>query len=67
LRFRYDADGSKTGMTDATGTSSYVYDPFGELTSASNGANQTMGYGYIPDGQVTSITYPLPSGATWVL
>jgi YD repeat-containing protein len=54
-------------MTDATGTSSYVYDPFGELTSASNGANQTMGYGYIPDGQLTSITYPLPSGATWVL
>jgi YD repeat-containing protein len=63
--YSYDADDSKTGMTDATGTSSYVYDPFGELTSATNGANQTTGYGYTPDGQLASITYPLPSGATW--
>jgi RHS repeat-associated protein len=65
VSYSYDADGSKTGMTDATGSSSYIYDPFGELTSANNGANQTTGYGYTPDGQVASITYPLPSGATW--
>jgi RHS repeat-associated protein len=65
VSYTYDADGSKTGMTDATGSSSYIYDPFGELTSATNGANQTTGYGYNADGQVSSITYPLPSGATW--
>ena len=52
-------------MTDATGNSSYIYDPFGELTSATNGAQQTTGYGYTGDGQITSITYPLPSGANW--
>ncbi len=52
-------------MTDATGTSSYTDDPFGKLTSTTNGAGQVTGYGYNPDGQVTSITYPLPSTATW--
>ncbi len=60
-----DADGSSTSMTDATGTSSYIWDPFSELTSATNGAGQTTGYGYNADGAVTSITYPLPSSATW--
>jgi RHS repeat-associated protein len=61
----YDADGNKTSMSDATGSSSYVYDPFGELTSTTDGAGQTTGYGYNADGPVTSITYPLPASATW--
>jgi RHS repeat-associated protein len=61
----YDANGSRTSMTDATGTSGYAIDPFGEITSATNGAGQTIGYGYNGDSQVTSITYPLPSTATW--
>ena len=52
-------------MTDATGASSFTYNPFGELTSSTNGATQTTSYGYNADGQVTSITYPLPSSATW--
>ena len=52
-------------MTDATGSSSYIYDPFGELTSATNGASQTVGYGYDADGDTTGITYPLPASATW--
>jgi RHS repeat-associated protein len=63
--YSYDADGNRTAMTDATGSSSYVYDPFGELTSATNGAGQTVGYGYDADGNVTGITYPLPGTATW--
>ena len=50
-----------TAMSDATGTSSYAYDPFGELTSATNGTGQATGYGYNADGDVTCITYPLPS------
>jgi len=65
VTYSYDASGDKTGMTDATGTSSYVYDSFGELTSADNGAGKTTSYGYNPDGEVTGITYPLPSTATW--
>src|SRR5260370_31995728 len=65
VSYSYDAKGTRTGMTDATGTSSYTDDPFGELTSTTNGAGQTTGYGYTPDGQVASITYPLPPSATW--
>jgi RHS repeat-associated protein len=65
VSYSYDANGDTTGMTDATGTSSYSWDPFGELTSAANGAGQTVGYGYDPDGDVTGITYPLPATATW--
>ena len=65
VTYSYDADGTRTGMTDATGTSSYASDPFGELTSAKNGAGQTTGYSYDTDGDLTGITYPLPSTATW--
>ena len=61
----YDPDGTKSLMADATGTSSYGYDPFGELTSATNAAGQTISYSYDSDGDTTAITYPLPATATW--
>jgi RHS repeat-associated protein len=65
VSYSYDADGNKTAMSDASGSSSFIYDPFGELTSAENGASQTVGYGYNADGEVTGITYPLPGSANW--
>jgi RHS repeat-associated protein len=65
VSFAYDADGSKTAMTDATGISTYQYDPFGELTSTTNGNSQTVTYQYDADGDVSGVTYPLPSAATW--
>ena len=65
VSYTYDAQGFMTGMTDATGASSYTPDPFGELTSATNGAGQTVGYSYNADGGTTGITYPLPASATW--
>jgi RHS repeat-associated protein len=65
VSYSYDADGNKTAMSDASGSSSFIYDPFGELTSAENGASQTVGYGYNADGEVTGITYPLPGTANW--
>jgi RHS repeat-associated protein len=61
----YDAEGNLTSMTDGTGTSTYSVDPFGELTSATNGAGQAVTYAYDADGDTTGITYPLPSSATW--
>jgi RHS repeat-associated protein len=61
----YDADGNRTQMTDGTGTSSYTYDPFGELTSTENGASKTADYAYDALGNVIGVTYPLGSGATW--
>jgi trimeric autotransporter adhesin len=65
VTWSYDANGQRTGMTDATGSSSYVYDPFGEVTSSANGAGQTTTYAYDADGDITGISYPLPSTATW--
>lgn len=61
----YDADGDKTAMADGTGTFSYQYDPFSELTSAENGAGKTTGYSYDGDGDLAGVTYPLPASATW--
>ena len=54
-----------TAMTDGSGSSSHVFDPFGELTSATNGAGQTTGYAYDAAAETTSVTYPLPASATW--
>jgi RHS repeat-associated protein len=61
----YDADGNRIGMTDASGTSSSSYDPFGELTSSENGASKTVSYSYDAQGREIAVTYPLGSGATW--
>jgi RHS repeat-associated protein len=52
-------------MFDASGITSSVFDPFDELTSTTNGRNKTTTYGYDVDGDVTGITFPLGSGATW--
>jgi RHS repeat-associated protein len=65
IQYSYDAGSNKTYMSDATGTSSYAYDPFGELTSAANGSGQASSYSYDANGDTTSITYPLPASATW--
>jgi RHS repeat-associated protein len=65
VTYSYDASGNKAGMVDATGTSSNVYDPFGELTSSTNGAGQATTYGYDADSDVTGITYPLPGTHSW--
>ena len=63
VTYSYDAEDDLTSMADATGTSNYVYDPFGEITSATNGSDQNISYN--ADGQVSGITYPLPATATW--
>ncbi len=65
VTYGYDANDNKTSMTDGSGSSSYSYNPFNELTSATNGASKVTGYGYDADGDVSSITYPLPPTATW--
>jgi RHS repeat-associated protein len=54
----YDADGRKVSMTDGTGTSSWSFDTFGELTSSVNGVGATTTYGYDSRGDETSIKYP---------
>ncbi len=65
VAYTYDADGNQTGMSDGSGSSSYAWDPFDELTTATNGAGKTVSYGYDADGDTSTITYPLPASATW--
>ncbi len=62
VSYRYDADGQRISMRDGTGTTSDTYDSLHRLTQETNGAGQTVGYGYDLDGNLTSITYP--SGTT---
>ena len=45
-------------MVDATGTSTYSYDPAGRQTDETNGATTHVGYGYDAAGQMTTLTYP---------
>jgi RHS repeat-associated protein len=54
----YDDDGRRTGMTDATGTSTWVYDSLGRLTSTTDGNSVTTSYGHDLDGNTTTISYP---------
>lgn len=61
----YDADGELKTMVDGTGTSSYSYDAFGDVSSYENGDSETVSYEYNKLGEPTQVTYPLPSGTSW--
>jgi RHS repeat-associated protein/uncharacterized repeat protein (TIGR02059 family) len=65
VSYGYDANGNRASMTDASGSSTYGYNPFNELTSSQNGASQALTYSYNNDGETTGITYPLGAGASW--
>jgi RHS repeat-associated protein len=65
----YDVAGERLSMKDAASVSnsqsSYSYNPAGSLATATNEAGQTTSYGYDLLGDVTAVSYPLPSSATW--
>ena len=65
VSYAYDADGRLTSSADASGTSTTTWDPFGEISTATSGAGQATSYTYNPTGTPATITYPLPSSATW--
>jgi YD repeat-containing protein len=58
VSYGYDPDGNKVSMTDGTGTSTWTYDVFGDVTSKTTGAGTTVSYSYDNAGNQTSITYP---------
>jgi RHS repeat-associated protein len=58
VSFTYDANGTRTAMTDGTGTSRYAHDPSGRLTSYTNGAGATVSYDYDRSGLLTTLGYP---------
>jgi RHS repeat-associated protein len=65
VAYTYDANGNRTAMTDASGTSSYTYNPFDEMTADDNGAGLTTSYTHDALGNTIGVTYPLGAGATW--
>ena len=56
--YTYDPVGNRKTMTDGTGTSTWAYDTFSEVTAQTQGSGAAVGYGYDPAGNQTSITYP---------
>jgi len=56
--FSYNADGQRTAMIDASGTSSWTYDSIGRLASSTNGAGQQTTYHWDIGNRLTSIDYP---------
>jgi RHS repeat-associated protein len=54
----YDASGNRVRLTDGTGTSTFTYDSFNRMTSATDGAGATVEYEYDLAGQLTKLTYP---------
>lgn len=58
VTFTYTADSQRATMADGTGTTTATYDSLNRVTQITNGAGQTVGYGYDLDGNLTSLTYP---------
>jgi RHS repeat-associated protein len=77
ITYTYDstASGNKgighlTGMTDASGSTTWIYDIFGRVTSkasTSGGTTRTIAYGYNNKGQQTLVVLPSGNlvGYTW--
>jgi RHS repeat-associated protein len=53
----YDANSSRTQLTDGSGTETSVYDALNRPTSVARGSD-TFSYGYDPAGNMTKRTYP---------
>ncbi len=64
VSYTRDSVGHQVSMTDATGTSRWTYDAFGDVTKATNGAGATMTYAYDTAGRPTSVAYPGGAGQT---
>jgi RHS repeat-associated protein len=58
VTYSYDDLGQRTDMTDGTGTQTWAYDSLRRPTAHTDGASQTVTYGYDLAGNQTSITYP---------
>ncbi|MFI9381138.1 RHS repeat-associated core domain-containing protein [Kutzneria sp. NPDC052558] len=56
--YSYFPDGKRQSMTDGTGTSTWTYDTFGDVTKQTQGSGVAVSYGYDSAGNQTSITYP---------
>lgn len=58
VTYEYNAAGLRTRMVDALGTTTYTYDPQGQMTQVTDPHGYTLHYRYDPRGLVSQITYP---------
>ncbi|MEV4598349.1 RHS repeat-associated core domain-containing protein [Amycolatopsis sp. NPDC049253] len=63
VTYDYDPAGQRVDMTDGTGTSTWTYNAFGEVTESQQGSGSTVTYGYDDAGNQNAITYPGQSAA----
>jgi RHS repeat-associated protein len=67
VSFAYSPTGQRTNMTDASGTTAYLYDSRDRLTnklvSWSGGFSRALSYGYDANGNVTNILSSTSGGA----
>lgn len=58
VKYTYDKDGNRTGMTDGTGTTSNTWDQLDRLTGTKDGHGDASAYEYNLANEQTKITYP---------
>jgi RHS repeat-associated protein len=58
VTYTFDPNGRRLTMVDGTGTTSYHYDGYGNLTSETNGAGQKVSYTFDFDNDPIAILYP---------
>ena len=58
VEFSYDAEGNRTRMVDASGTTTYTYDALNQLIQTKDGSGAVVGDEYDLAGQPVKLTYP---------
>jgi RHS repeat-associated protein len=64
IKYEYDKDGDRTGITDGTGTSKYTFDQLDRLTETETGHKEKTKYEYDLANDKTKITYPNTKAVT---
>ena len=58
IQYGYDAAGNVASITDATGTTTMIYDKLGRRTALTQPGGLSMGYTYTPAGRLATLIYP---------
>jgi RHS repeat-associated protein len=64
VKYEYDRDGNRTGMSDGTGRTSYTFDQLDRPTRVTDGHGDSTSYEYDLANEQTKLTYPNKSLVT---
>jgi RHS repeat-associated protein len=65
VAYAYDADGNRVSMIDGTGSTTYVRDELGRMTSVLSPGSSSVGYRYDRDANRTKVIYPDATAVTY--